>query len=148
MAIFDAMLELFDNQEISNADKTSSVLDFGAADLEMGAGEPLWLCIRTGDAFTNGTNLVFTLYTHTSSTGIPSGGTALYAVTFDQTALTAAGAGEFLLRMPLPYNVVDKQYVALHIAQTGVFDGGTIDAWISVGAPSTSFDTQVASSTI
>ena len=146
MAIFDAQFELFDNQTVSNADKTSTVIDFGAADLEMGAGEPLWLNIRTGTAFAGGTNLVFTLYCHTASTGI-TGGTALYAVTIGQTALTAAGAGEYLLRMPLPYNVDDKQYVALYIAQTGDFTAGTIDAWIDHG-PQSSFDTQVSTSNI
>ena len=146
MAIFDAQFELFDAQVVTNADKTSTVIDLGVTDVNIGAGTPVWLVIKQGTVMAGGTSIVFTLYSHTASTGV-TGGTAVWTITLTQAQLTAAGNGGYLVRMPLPYAADVEQYLALYLAQSGDFTSGTIDAWLDHG-PQTDNGIQITTSNI
>jgi hypothetical protein len=157
MAIFDAMLELSDDQDIgtltaSEVEASENVFDFTQADLEMGAGEPLWLNVRMGtEAIVNSDSdatLTVALKTETNTDGtIDASSTTLWTTpAIAQTALTA---GAWIMRMPLPYNVDDGRLIGLLYTAGGssAFTAGKVDAWIDHGAQS-SYDTQVTTSNI
>ncbi len=69
MAIFDAMFEFMDDAELTGSGTTLYLpistwkeLDWVTEDLEMGAGEPIWLNIRVGTtAYDTGTSVDFFL---------------------------------------------------------------------------------------
>jgi hypothetical protein len=144
--MFDAAFEFGDGQVITTTSLSDNVLNWGAADLEMGAGEPIWLCAKVGAALTGGgTDLTISLYRHTTAT--VNSGTVLW--TGPTIAAASLTAGAWLVRMPLPYNCDEDAFMGLYYTITGTFTGsGTIDAWLQVGPPSTSFDTQVSVSNI
>jgi len=151
MAIFDAMLELSDDQDLSQTAGTFSstyAIDFVNTDLEMGAGEPLWLNIKMGTESllsSAAATLTVALARDTDST-IDSSSTVIYQT--PALAIAACTAGSWLLRMPLPYNVDEDDFVGL-LYTIGTHDttAGTVDAWIDHG-PQSSFDTQVSASNI
>ncbi len=146
MAIFDVLFEFSDAQSITTSAQSTDVLDWGSGmeDLEMGAGTPLWLNIKVGTAFSGGTNVTFSLYTHSSATSINSG-TEIYSTPAFTTANLTANA--WIIRMPLPVNCDDNRYFGLYYTVSGTYSAGTLDAWIDHG-PQSSYDTQVATSNI
>ncbi len=145
MAIFDAMFEFSDDQVITDTDAASTnILDFTLSDLEMGAGEPLWLNIRIGTAFAGGTNIVFSLRYDTVAP-IDSSSTVIYQTPAITTATMVAGF--WVLRMPLPYNIDEERIIGLYYDHTGTMSDGTINAWLDHG-PQSSYDTQVTTSNI
>jgi len=152
MAIFDAMFEFSDGQDIgtstiTEAQASTNVLYFTDSDLEMGAGEPLWLNIKMGNEalLSTGSNtMTFALCRDTDST-IDGSSTVIYQSTIAKANLTA---GAWVLRMPLPYNVDEDAYIGLlYTNNTAIASAGTVDAWLDLG-PQSSFDTQVSSSNI
>jgi len=153
MAIFDAMLELSDNQDIgtcsaAESDASTNVIYFTDSDLEMGAGEPLWLNVKMGTEAllsTGSATVTVSLRRDTDST-IDTDSTVIY--TTPAIAKASLTAGAWILRMPLPYNVDEDAYVGLlYTIGTSDSSAGTVDAWIDHG-PQSSFDTQVSASNI
>jgi hypothetical protein len=148
MAIFDAMLEFSDNQAITTDADSTNVVDFSNTDLEMGAGEPVWLNIRVGatdfdSAGDNGT-LQFGLYSHTATTSLNSGTLLWQSSAIAEASLTA---GAWITRIPLPYNCDENRYLGIYYNQTNTFTAGNVDAWLDHG-PQSSYDTQVTTSNI
>lgn len=155
MALFDAMLEFSDDQDIgaltaSETAASTNVLDFVNSDLEMGAGNPIWLNVKVGtEAIVNtdsDATLVMALVRETDTT-LDSSSTVIYQTpAIAQTSLTA---GKWIMRMPLPYNVDEDRYVGLLYTAGGssAFTAGKVDAWLDHG-PQSSFDTQVSESNI
>ena len=145
MAIFDAMFEFSDAQAITASAQSTNVIDMQAADLEMGAGNPVYLNVRVGpDDFAGGTSLAVTLYAHTAATSIESGTAVIATGTILQAALTA---GAWILRVALPVDFDTARYVGLYYTDTGNFSAGAINAWLDHG-PQSSYDTQVSPSNI
>lgn len=152
MAIFDAMLEFSDNQDIgtstiTEATAATNVLNWSNSDLEMGAGEPLWLNIRMGtEALLSSGSATLTVDLKRETDGtIDTDSTTIQSVTIAKARL---GAGEWILRQPLPYNVDDDAFFGLlYTMNTAVASAGTVDAWIDHG-PQSSYDTQVSDSNI
>ena len=148
MALYDAMFEFSDDQEITDTDAASTnILDLTLSDLEMGGGQPYWLNIRIGTAFAGGTNIVFSLRYDTVAP-IDSSSIVIYQT----RALTVASgtelaAGAWVLRMPLPVNVDEEKIIGLFYDHTGTMSGGTINAWLDNG-PQSSHDIQVTTSNI
>ncbi len=152
MAIFDAMFEFSDEDDISQGTGTvasTDILDWTLADLEMGAGEPLWLNVRMGLeglASSGSSATLVVALCHDTAAPIDSSSTVIY-----QTAALAVGvlgAGEWILRMPLPYNVDDGRITGLLYTIAGETSSlGTINAWVDHG-PQSSYDTQVSASNI
>lgn len=153
MAIFDAMLEFSDNQDMSQSATTyaaTDVLDWGASDLEMGAGEPLYLNIRVGDAIvsTAGSATFVVSLVRETDTDIDSSSTVIWTSRTFEESDSDLTAGAWIKRMALPVNVDDDRYMGLLYTignQTTTL--GTVDAWIDHG-PQSSFDTQVSESNI
>ena len=146
MAIFDAMFEFSDAQVITDSDAVSSkVIDFTQADLEMGAGVPVWLNIRIGDSFVSGggSSIDFALYYHT--TAAVGSGTSLWSS--GAIAVANLGAGQWIVRQALPINVDEEQFVGCYYDVTGTSTAGTINAWLDHG-PQSSYGTQVTTSNI
>ena len=157
MAIFDAKLEFSDNQTITTASAThaaSNTFNFGQADLEMGAGEPLWFNAKVGTvafAATSGTTsggctLKVELVNETDTDIDSSSKVVFSSKVFTEAELIK---GKWLIRIPLPYNV-DYQTimgVLYTVAGDDLGDEAKIATWIDHG-PQSSFDTQVSESNI
>ena len=159
MALFDVMFELSDDQDIgansiASTEASTDIVDWtgstaGTVDLEMGAGEPLWLNVRMGtealDSSAGASTLTVALVSETSTT-VDSNSTVIY-----QTAAldeTTCAAGAFLLRMPLPVDIDRDRYMGLlYTVGTETSTAGKIDAWLDHG-PQSSYDTQVSASNI
>ncbi len=144
MSIFDVLFEFSDDQAITGDAASTDILDWTLSGLEMGSGEPLWLNIRVGTAFSGGTSLVVSLR-HDTVAPIDASSTVIYQTPAILQADLTAGA--WILRMPLPANVDQERILGLYYDDTGAFSGGTINAWIDHGSQS-SYDTQVTTSNI
>lgn len=156
MAIFDAMLEFSDAQSLIDTGSavslaSTNILDVQQNDLELGAGEPMYLNVRVGstaiaDGTTDSASTLVVKLVADSTTTLDTGST----VTFQSKAFTQAQmtAGKWLARISLPYNVDAERYVGLlYTAGGAAVAAGTIDAWFDSG-PQSSYDTQVAESNI
>ncbi len=155
MAIFDAMLEFSDEQDISQAAGTAvatNQLDLVISDVNIGGGEPLWLNVRIGteavaevDGATTGacTLVVALVY---DDTAVDASSIVKYQTrALTETELTA---GAWILRMPLPVAIDEEQYVGLVYTIGGATSAkGTINAWLDNGS-STDYNTQIADSNI
>lgn len=147
MALYDAMFEFCDDDSVfSNGTTVQSenILDMQTADLEMGAGQPVWLNIRVGTtAFTGGTSVQFALVSD-SDTTITNGTTII-----ETGAITVATliAGYWVLRVSLPVRFDTDRYIGLVVTCVGNVTAGSINAWLDNGSQS-SYNTQVSASNI
>lgn len=151
MAIFDAMFEFDDgldltSQTAAETEASTNVLDWGASDLEMGAGEPLWLNVRVDAAFASSAAATLTVALMRETDSDVQNGTEIWLT--PALALSSLTAGAWIMRMPLPYNVDEDAFLGL-LYTTGSYamSAGTVDAWIDHG-PQSSYDTQVGVSNI
>ena len=146
MALFDALFEFSDNQAITASAAATNVIDMQAADLEMGAGQPMYLNVRVGgtafDSAADDGTLTVALVSDTDAT---IDGSSIVTIQTKAVAEATLVAGEWVTRVSLPVNFDDNRYVGLYytVAGSGDFTAGTIDAWIDNG-PQSSFDTQVS----
>lgn len=145
MALYDALFEFSDAQDITGDAQSTNVIDMQTGGLEMGAGEPVYLNVKCGpDDFAGGTSLNVALYSHSAATSIESGTLVIETGTILQAALTA---GAWILRVALPVNFDPERYVGLYYDDTDAFSTGAVNAWLDHG-PQSSYDTQVANSNI
>ena len=153
MAIFDAMFELSDDQDIGALTATevaasSNVVNWSNSDLEMGAGEPLWLNIRMGTEAllsSGSATLTVALKRETDGTVDTDSTTVWTTPAIGKASLTA---GAWIMRMPLPYNIDEDAFMGLlYTVGTATVSAGKVDAWIDHG-PQSGFDTQVSASNI
>ncbi len=155
MAIFDAMFELFDDAILIGTSTTdynagtAVEIDWTQADLEMGAGTPLWLNIRVGTTAYSPTTAAdtvdFKLFADDTTEGHDSDSKIVLASGARETSTLTAGA--WVLRVPLPVDVDAKRFLQLGATFNEATTEGTIDAWIDHG-PQSSYDTQVSESNI
>ncbi len=156
MAIFDAKLEFSDDQDVAMSTGTSgstNTFNFTLADLEMGAGEPVWFNARVGTeaiAATSGSTagaceLVVSLVNETDTT-IDSASVVVFSTkSFTEAELTK---GSWLIRIPLPNNVDDQKIIGVLYTISGdTAADGKVNAWLDHG-PQSSYDTQVSASNI
>ncbi len=153
MAIFDAMFELDDALDLSThtateVEASTNVINWTQSDLEMGAGEPLWINVKvaaTSFLSSAAATLTVALKRETDGT-IDTDSTTVWST--GAIALAALTAGSWIMRMPLPYNVDEDGYMGLlYTINTHPMSSGTVDAWIDHG-PQSSHDTQVSASNI
>jgi len=143
MAIFDAMFELSSTQVLTDSSAASTnIIDWTAADLEMGAGEPIWLNVQVAATFGGGTSVTVALVQDAAA---PVDGSSI--VIYQTPAITSLTAGQWIMRMPLPYNVDEQQIMGLYYTVAGTYTKGSLHAWLDHG-PQSSFDTQVTTSNI
>jgi len=155
MAIFDAMFEFSTasaGQDLSTntateAEASTNVINWTQSDLEMGAGEPLWLNVRVGTAFSSSAAATLTVALKRETDGtIDTDSTTVWST--PALALAALTAGAWIMRMPLPYNIDEDAYTGLlYTVGTHAMSAGTVYAWIDQG-PQSSHDTQVSASNI
>ena len=152
MALFDAMFELDDALDLSThtateVESSTNVIDWVNTDLEMGAGSPFWLNVRVGTAFgSSGSATLQVELMRETDTTIDASSNRIWATGL--VPLTALTAGEYIIRMPLPYNVDEDRYTGLlYTIGTAAMTAGTVDAWVDNG-PSSSYDVQVSASNI
>ncbi|KKN78799.1 hypothetical protein LCGC14_0345710 [marine sediment metagenome] len=150
MALYDIMYEFMDDLTITTTNGTTiggtaKTIDWQAADLEMGAGEPLWLNVRVGTTAITGTTIDIRLLADTAAGGQDS--SSLIVLSSGARTIGASIAvGEWLLRVPLPVNVDDRRFLAVAVVATGTVTGA-LNAWLDHG-PQSSYDTQVSTSNI
>ena len=153
MAIFDPMFQFSGNttstgQALTATAASEDILDVTLSDLELGAGESLWLNVRVGvelDSSADGASLTVALVTDTAA---PIDGSSI--VKFQTAAIEEASltAGAWILRVPLPVDIDADRIIGLYYTVSGEnFTSGSIYAWLDNGSQS-SFDTQVTTSNI
>ena len=152
MALFDVMYELFDDATLVASSTTDFVggtcrtIDMQASDLEMGAGEPIWLNVRVGTtAYTGGTNVNFILTADTAAAG--HDGNSDVVLQSGNRAVSTLTVGAWIFRCPLPVDYDTSRYLSLGVIGDGATTLGTINAWLDHG-PQSSYDTQVSTSNI
>lgn len=149
MALFDVLFEFADAQAIytgTGSKSATNAIDMQAADLEMGAGEPVWLNIRCSTTFAGAGTATFLLVNDTNATIDSSSVTVLSTAAFaiSSAQLTAGG---WILRTPLPNDFDSDRYVGVLCTCSGAMTAGSVDAWLDHGAIST-YGTQVSTSNI
>jgi hypothetical protein len=154
MAMFDAGFEFLDDEAMFTstgtkyAGSTAKTLDWQAAGLEMGAGEPVWFNMRVGTtAFAGAGNIQALLTADTAAGGHDASSTEVCRGPIIAVGATTSGAGAWLCRMPLPVNADILRYLGAGVVCTGAATAGTVDAWLDHG-PQSSFDTQVSTSNV
>ena len=150
--IFDALFEFLDDAElIANATTdyvptTCKELDMQAENLEMGAGEPIWLNIRVGTTpYSGGTSCDFKLFADDTSEGHDCSSNIVVAT--GARPIGELSAGAWVFRAPLPVNFDAERYIVLGVTTVGNVIAGTLDVWLDHG-PQSSFDTQVSPSNV
>lgn len=156
MALFDAKLEFSDNQDIAMAIGTSgstNTFNFGQADLEMGAGEPIWFnckvateAIAATSGSTAGACTLAVTLVNDSAVPIDSNSVIMCETkAFTEAELTK---GAWLIRIPLPVNIDDQKIIGVLYSIAGdTAADGRVNAWLDHG-PQSSYDTQVSASNI
>lgn len=151
MAIFDAIGEFWDDLTITTTNGTTTptattvnTLDWGAADLEMGAGQPIYFNAQVGTTELTGTTVDIILEANTAE---DAGGTGEVVLRSGAKTIGAALApGTWLFRGSLPVDVDTNRYLSVKAVGTGTLTG-KVNAWLDHG-PQSSFDTQVSTSNI
>ncbi len=152
MGIFDAMLEFSDDQDIGALTATevaaaTNTFNWTLSDLEMGAGEPLWLNVKMGTEalLSSGSATLTVALKRETDTTIDTDSTTVWSTTVAKAAL---GVGAWIIRMPLPYDVDADAYMGLlYTVNAATVSAGKVDAWIDHG-PQSSYDTQVSASNV
>lgn len=149
MSIMDIICEFSDGQSLASLDTSSvisdDVINLGAADLDIGAGTPVYLNVKIGTACAGATSVQFRLYAHTTTT-VNSG-----TVVWDSGAIVVATlvAGYEVASVSLPVQVDDPgQYIGMYYTAVGTMSAGTVDAWLSLTPGADASSTQVRSSNI
>ena len=148
MALFDLMFEFADAARMwtgTGAYAAANVLDMQASDLEMGAGEPLWLNIRVTTAYAGAGTATFSLVSDTDATMDANSIESLSTEPFAITDIDAAG--DWVFRGPIPLDYDRNQYVGVICTCSGAMTAGSCDIWLDHGSQS-SYDTQVSTSNI
>lgn len=147
MSIMDAKLVLSDKQRIcftaAGATQTLStnLIDLGAEDLEIGAGTPLYLSVRTCNTWTSGAPLTGSLTIKLkSATGTAFNDTAsILEKTMQNSTLSA---NQTLLAVSLPPTTNRYLRLAYVKGATGTgFTNSFVDAWLHGAAPETDVGT-------
>jgi hypothetical protein len=149
MSIMDILCEFSDNQSLTTLNGTSvlstDTVDLVDADLDFGAGEPIYLVVKVGTAFATATSVQFALYGHTTTT--VNSGTAIH----DSGAIVVGTlvAGYEVMRVPLDVRVDDYgRYIGMYYTAVGNVTAGTVDAYLALSATSARNANQVRSSNI
>jgi len=149
MALFDVLFEFADNLAVTGDAAATNSLDMQAADLEMGAGTPIYLNIRCGTTFDSANDtatLVISLVNDSDNTIDVSSIKILStrALAVGDAELTAGGSISFSLPVDFDFD----RYIGIWMENaTEVFTAGNLDIWLgneSIG----SHDTQVSTSNI
>ena len=149
MAIFDALFEFSDAQPVAATTQSTNLIDFEQSDLEMGAGEPIFLNVRVEGAASAGTSLTVALR-NDSTTDIDAGSEGTTSNTLWSSGaipIAQLTAGAWITRISLPNNVDSNRYCALQYTASGTLTGCTVNAWLDHG-PQSGYTTQVATSNI
>lgn len=149
MSIMDILCEFSDNQSLASLDGSSvistDVVDLVAADLDFGAGEPIYLCVKIGTACAGGTTVQFRLYGHTTTTC--NSGTMIHDS--GAIAVSTLVAGYEVMRVPLDVRCDDHgRYIGMYYTAVGTMSAGTVDAYLALSATSARNANQVRSSNI
>ncbi len=151
MAIIDTTGEFWDDLTISASNTTTTptgtavnTLDWGAADLEMGAGQPLYFNAQVGTTEITGTTIEVILDAHTAEDA--GGSNEIVLRSGAKTIGSALAPGTWLFRGSLPVDVDTNRYLVVKVIGTGAV-AGKVNAWLDLG-PQSSFDTQVSTSNI
>lgn len=133
MAYIDAELEFSDGQAVTATAISENVVDLGATPTlrDIGAGEPMWLVVNVGTAFTaaGAATLTITLESDSTADLATSATTHWTSATIPKASLTA---NTNIVKQPLPSEVTYERYLGLrYTVATGPMTAGTLDAFIT-----------------
>jgi len=149
MSILDAMFEFSDAQDLTATDAADNVIDLQDSDLELGAGNPMYLNVRVGDtALTSAGGTAVLDISLVGDVDATIDGSSIVVTSTKQWTEAECVAGAWLMRQALPVDFDADQYIGIYYTvSTEDFTGGNINAWIDNGNQS-SYDTQVSESNI
>jgi len=151
MALMDKLFVFADAEDLyadGVTDPADGVIDMKDTDLEMGAGEPIYLNIRLTTAFTGGTSVSFSLVSDSDTTMDQNSTVALttrVVLVSDTTGFNQVG--QWIYRGAIPYNFDEQDHVGVIATNAGTNVTGAADIWLDHG-PQSSYDTQVTTSNI
>ena len=125
----DKQLVMSEAQAITVAADSTNVIDFGAADLNIGQGNPLYVEVWLDTAFTTSASLTLTI-TLESSADNSTYNAVDKLVIMPATLMSSLLTPKQLVKMSLPENM--KRYVKLHYAVSNTIAAGKINAFITI----------------
>lgn len=146
MAIFDALYEFSDNQDIKGSGTTTqstNIINWENTAREMGAGRPIYLNIQMSATTAGGTSIQFKLVGDSDNT--ITNGTTIYETPAIGYATLASGY--WVMRMPLPVKCDAYQYLGIVYVNVGNVTTANVNAWLDYGSQS-SYSTQVSTSNV
>lgn len=142
MGAFTNLGNLSDGQEITEAVASTNDIDLATIRQQIGAGVPIYLCIKTNTAPTNsGDSLSIEIQNDstrnftTPRVWMALGGSAGVELTVTDARLATAGA--WIYRCPLPYECSER-YLRLYYNNTTSNGTITLDAYLDL-KPQTDF---------
>ena len=125
--IMDSKLILSDAQAITASAASDNEIDFGAAGLDIGQGNPIYLEVWLDTAFdTSANTLTISLYDSPDGTTYTERMVVLPAKA--TSALLTAGK---LQKVALPYNLA--RYIELYYTCSAGLTSGVINAFLTIG---------------
>lgn len=132
MAILDGKLELSDNQDLTlgsgSSAQSTNIIDLGAANLQLGAGTPLYLNVRMATAFAVAA-ATLTVALMTNTTTDVDGGTTIIS-------RTVTAPDDWVLRISLPLEMLQRYIGLKYTIGTSTESEAYVDAWISLDTQS------------
>jgi len=127
--IRDAILILSENQAITATEASTNEIDFGAAGLDIGKGNPIYLELWLDTAFTTSANtLTVALQDGTDGTTYTTRMTILEATA--TSSLLAANVG-LLRKFSLPNDLA--RYIRLYYTVSAALAAGKVNAFLTIG---------------
>jgi len=122
-----------DNQSLVASVKSTNSIDLATARQQIGAGVPIYICIRVGTAFAAATSYAFKL--QNADDVAFSGGDLVEFPLRNAIAIASVSLGAWVYRGPIPYEC-SKRHVQLYYTEVGTTENaGTVDAWLSLKPP-------------
>jgi hypothetical protein len=120
-----------DNQSLVASAASTNTIDMATTRQQIGAGVPIYICIRVGAAFTVATSYAFDLQTDSTA----AFGSAATFPLRAAIAIASLTAGAWVYRAPFPYEATER-HVRLYYTEAGSTEStGTVDAWLSLKPP-------------
>lgn len=122
-----------DNQSLVASAASTNSVDLATTRQQIGAGVPVYICIRVGTAFAAATSYQFDLQ-NADDVNFSGGDLVTYPLR-GAIAIASLSAGAWVYRGPIPYEC-SKRHIQLYYTEAGSTENaGTVDAWLSLKPP-------------
>lgn len=132
--LIDAFNEFSDSQAVTSTAISTNVIDLGATNTlkDIGAGEPVWLVVRTITAATDsGSDATLTVTLESDSTANLATSATVHVSTAALAFATFSPAGTTLLAIRLPNGLYERYLGVRYTVASGPLTAGTFDAFLT-----------------